>query len=129
MSKKAFLPIIFLLSGCLGDRIMPENIKTAEVKIQSNQVCIYTLDASGRYTYDYIKVRKNGEKEWTSFDLKSRKIKASGCIPFDIYQFKETYSYAVDFTVRNEKGESNTYVITLDVYKIDGRINYKKYPY
>lgn len=129
MIKIAILPIVFLLSGCLGDRVMPENIKTAEVKIQSNQICIYTRDAGNSYTYNYIKIRRDGEKEPVAFVLENKKIKASGCIPFDIYQFKETFSYAVDFTVKNDKGESKTYVVTLDVYKVNGRLNYKKYPY
>lgn len=129
MSKIAVLPIVFLLCGCHGDRIIPEHIKVAEVKIQNNQICIYTRDAENAYTYDYIKVMKNGDKEWAVYDLKNQKIKASGCIPFDTYQFKETYSYAADFTVRNEKGKSKRYVISLDVYKINGRLEYKKYPH
>ncbi|WP_145526254.1 putative T6SS immunity periplasmic lipoprotein [Yersinia rohdei] len=94
--KTTILMFIFMLSGCLGDRI-PWDI--AEVKQSNGAVCIYSSEIGENFVFERLKIQKTGESKEFIANFTDKIYAKNRCLPMMDYQFVTNGEYNISFSV------------------------------
>ncbi|MFZ4835367.1 putative T6SS immunity periplasmic lipoprotein [Rouxiella sp. Mn2063] len=107
--KSISLVLVFLLTGCLGDKI-PWDI--AKVKQSEGAVCVYAPGIDEGFIYERVKIQKAGESKEFIADVTGRKYAKNKCLPMMGYKFITNNEYNVSFSVVDaNSGKRKVYAV------------------
>ncbi|MFD3246529.1 putative T6SS immunity periplasmic lipoprotein [Rahnella aquatilis] len=98
---------IFLLTGCLGDRIPWD---PAEVIQSEQEVCLLAPGIDNDFIYERMKIQKSGEKVEFKANIPGQQHAKNRCLPLMGYKFIRETEYNVSFSVvKIKSGERKVY--------------------
>ena len=102
--KITILMLVFLLTGCLGDRI-PWDI--AEVEQSDGQVCVYSSETDENAVFERMKIQKTGESNEFIVNFTEKIYARNSCLPLMGYAFIANNEYNVSFSVIDTQNGSS----------------------
>ncbi|WP_447866885.1 putative T6SS immunity periplasmic lipoprotein [Rahnella bonaserana] len=105
--KKVIIVCVFLLTGCLGDKIPWD---PAEVKLSEQGVCLLAPGVNSDFIYERMKIQKSGEKVEFKANIPGQQYAKNKCLPLMGYEFISGIEYNVSFSVvKINSGERKVY--------------------
>lgn len=108
--KAIILMFVFMLSGCLGDRI-PWDI--AEVKQSDGFVCVYSSEIDKNFIFERMKIQKAGESKEFIVNFTDKIYAKNKCLPMMNYKFVTNNEYNISFSVIDiQSGKRKVYAVS-----------------
>ncbi|MGP6473475.1 putative T6SS immunity periplasmic lipoprotein [Rahnella aceris] len=112
--KKIIIICVFLLTGCLGDKIPWD---PAGVRQSGQEVYLLAPGINSDFIYEKMKIQKSGEKVEFKANIPGQQHAKNRCLPLMGYKFISGIEYNVSFSVvKINAGERKVYAARL-IYK------------